>query len=301
MEISVGPTVIGLPSDHILNTSMLKAPLLANSAAMIASINAAAIAAGRGTVHPGFEVPVSTGIFPITVILFDSPAESDPGPFPIPAIPLIEAGGDAHVIVIASDTNHLYEVFGFRPGPPAAGSSGAMWDMSSYALRPLWNTSADGAGLPIAPLLIRFSEFATGAIKHALRVTVQTTRNFGNYLDPSKAYPADWPARHRGNVTLADPNVPAMGTRLRLKSTFDDSGFSAETRILTACMKAYGLIVADNGSALFLQGDMDAGWTSTLVDKLVTELRGVHVTDFDAVDGVTPYMISADSGQAKQV
>ncbi len=295
------PVLVGFPTDHILNTSILKAPLLANSVAMIASINTAAIAANRGPVHPGFEIPVNVGVFPVTNIIFDGAAESDPGPYPFPPNPSIEPGGDGHMLVIASDTNRLYEVFGFRPGPPAAGGSGAMWDMNGYALRPLWWTSADGAGLPIAPLLIRFSEFSKGAILHALRVTMQTTRNFGNYLDPSKAYPADWPARHRGNTTLADPNVPAMGTRLRLKSTFDDSGLSAESRIITTCMKTFGLIVADNGSAMFLQGDTDSGWTAALIDKLTTELRNVKVADFEAVDGVTPYMISADSGQARQL
>lgn len=206
------------------------------------------------------------------------------------------------MLCIESDTNHLYEVFAFRQGPPAAGGSGAMWDMSSYALRPLWNTSADGAGLPIAPLLIRFSEFSAGAIKHALRVTMNVTRSFGTYADPTtKAYPADWPARHRANQSNIDPNVPAMGQRLRLKATFDDSSLAAETRILTTAMKTYGLIVADNGSSMFLQGDTDPGWTTALIDKLTTELRGVKVADFEAVDGVTPFMISPDSGQAKQL
>lgn len=287
----------GFPADHILNTSMVKAPVLSNSAAMIANINVAAGA--RNTVHPGFEIPFSAGTFPLTGIIFDGASESDPGPYPLPANPPLEAGGDAHVIVVTPD-NNLYEVFGYRAGPPVGGGSGAHWDMNGYALRPMWWTSADGAGLPIYPLLIRFAEFATGMIKHALRCTVVGTRNFGNYLDPSKAYPASWPARHRGNVTNNDPNVPAMGERLRLKAGFDDSGLSAETRILTACMKTFGLIVADNGSSLFLQGDMDAGWTAPLIDKLTTELREVKITDFEVIDGVTGFMISADSGQAKQ-
>lgn len=288
----------GFPADHILNTQITKAPVLANSAAMIASINTAAGA--LNVVHPGFEIPVSIGNFPMTNIVFDGAAESDPGPYPLPPNPPIEAGGDAHVIVFTGD-NKLYEVFGYRAGPPVAGGSGAHWDMNGYALRPMWSTSADGAGLPIGPLLIRFSEYATGVIKHCLRCTVNGTRDFGNYLDASKAYPANWPARHRGNTTNADPNVPAMGERLRLKASFDDSALSAETRIITTCLKTYGLIVADNGHALFLQGDTDAGWTPGLIDKLTTELRAVHISDFEVVDGVTPFMIAADSGQAKQL
>ncbi len=294
------PTVgSGFPADHILNTPITKAPLLANSAVMIASIVASA-GTTHQVVHPGFEIPTSIGTFPSTPIIFDSPDESDPGPYPLPPTPPVEPGTDAHVIVFTGD-NKLYEVFGYRAGPPVAGGSGAHWDMGKYALRPMWNTSADGAGLPIGPLLIRFSEFATGVIKHTLRCTVNGTRDAGNYLDSSKAYPANWPARHRGNTTNPDPNVPAMGERLRLHAAFDDSALSAETKIITTCMKTYGLIVADNGSALFLQGDMDAGWTPALIDKLTTELRAVHITDFDVVDGVGPYMIAADSGQAKQI
>lgn len=298
------------PSDHILNTPIDKAPLLANSDAMIAQIKADA--AGRETVHPGFEIPISEGTFTAKNILISSvlpSGESDAGPYQIPDNPAIEAGGDGHVLSVSN--GKLYELFGFSLGPPASAGSGAIWDLSSYVLRRNGDTSADGAGLPIYPLMIRFKEFVTGEIKHALRVTVVKSRSFGSYAGMEGAGNppvADWPARHRSNHAIVDPNVPAMGQRLRLKATFDDSGLSPETQIITKCLKKYGAIVADAGSTMFFQGDTDPGWLgptsgafSSLTDKLVTELRNVHITDFEAIDGVSPFIIDVDSGKSKQL
>ena len=314
IQLSAAPaqtaSTLVFPADHILNPPIDKAPLLANSAAMIAQISADA--GNNQTVHPGFEIPVNEGVYPATTVLFDSADESDPGPYPIPANPQTEGGGDNHLIIRETDTSKIYEIFAYRAGPPAGGLCGASWDLSKYALRTLWNTSADAAGLPIYPLLIRFKEFAAGAINHALRVTVSHSRSFGNYAGLTTPGgtnpPADWPARHRADHTTVDPNVPAMGQRLRLKASFDDSGLSAPTRIITAALKKYGFIVADAGSSFFCQGDTDPGWTAattgqygSLQEMLVTELRNVHIADFEAVDGVGPFIISVDSGQAKQL
>lgn len=281
-----------LPPDHILNTPIIRAPALSNSAAMIASIGAA-------TVRLDFSLPVNRGVFPMRPMIFDNASDSDPGPYPVPADPQIEADGDQRLIVVATDTNRLYEVFNYRP-QPAGGLVGASWDLMSYGLRPLGNVSADTAGLPIFPLLLRFEELASGVIKHALRCMVSVSRNFGSYADSSRTFPADWPARHGGGPS-ADPNLPAMGTRLRLKASFDDAQFRAETRIVTTCMKQYGLIMADSGAALFVQGDTDPGWTTALVDAMATDCRGIHTGDFEVVDGVTPFIIDPDSAKAKQL
>lgn len=289
------------PADHILNTPMDKAPVLANSDAMIAQIKADA--AGHETVHPGFEIPVSEGTFPKRMVLFLSP-ESDAGPYAIPDNAPIEAGGDGHVITRQTDENKLYEIFGYVPGNVNQTGSGAIFDLNGYALRTNGDTSADGAGLPIYPLLLRYAEWAAGEIKHALRVTMRVTRNQGSYAGlPGAGNPpvANWPARHRGNQTNANPNVPGMGERLRLKASFDDSALSPDTKIVTACLKKYGLIVADNGSSLFIQGDTAPGWTPALIDKLTTELRTIRIENFEAIDGVSPFIIDVDSGKAKQL
>jgi hypothetical protein len=293
-QLSVISTTSGgvFPPDHIFNTPIFNAPLIPNSNAMIAAIGAAVV------VRLDFSIPVNRGVFPMTPITFDDASDSDAGPYPIPNNPQIDLG-DQRLIVVASDTNTLYEVFNYRVDLRTA-SNGARWDLGSYNLRPLGNVSADVAGLPIYPLLLRFEDFSKGAIKHALRCTLPVFRNFGNYADPARTFPADWPARHsRGNNV--DPNAPAMGTRLRLKATFDDSQLSADTKILTTRMKEYGVIVADAGAMLLMQGDNDPGWTPSLMDRLITDCRNIHVNDFEVVDGVTPFIIAPDSGKAKQL
>lgn len=317
--VKSGGTMV-FPADHILNTPIDQAPLLANSAEMIAQMVTDNTAVGQPsvTVHPGFEMPINEGIFPMTAVTGLS-SDSDAGPYAVPVNALVEVG-DGHMLARETDTNYLYEIYLFVQGPPVSGSSGAIWDLNSYALRPLWNTSSDAAGLPVYPLLIRYAEFAVGVINHALRVTVQATRNFGSYagvaLDAGlpATPPATWPARHRGNLTNTNPNDPSQGERFRLQASFDDSAFSPETKIITACLKKYGCIVADQGgNVLFgLQGDTNPAWLgptpnspagvayTSLTDKLVTELRNVPLTAFEVVDGVTDYIISSDSGQAKQ-
>ncbi len=303
---TVSPTV-GFPQDHILRTPMDTAPVLPNSDVIIQSIISAA---GKNpTLHPGFEIPVTEVAGAAFVnIIFASADESDPGPYPIPPDVEVEDGSDAHAIVLDTSANKLYEVYQFSAGPPMTGNAGAVFDLSGYALRPLGNTSADAAGLPIEPLLLRFKEFAQGHIDHPIRVTVPRTRNFGNEGLPAGAWsPANWPARHRANTVNTNPADPAMGERFRLKAGFDASGLSAEAQIIIQCLKKYGLIVADQGQAFFIQGDTDPGWLaptsgnySTLTDKLETELRNVHATDFEVIDGVTPFLLDPESAQAGQ-
>jgi hypothetical protein len=144
-------------------------------------------------------------------------------------------------------------------------------------------TSADAAGLPVLPGLVRYDEMASGAINHALRFTVPHTRHA--YL---------WPARHYAS-SLTDPSLPPMGQRFRLKATFNISGFSAANKVILTALKTYGMFIADNGSAWFLSGAPDARWNDDDLHLLQT---GVHGSDFEAVDE-SSLMIDPNSTQAR--
>jgi hypothetical protein len=194
--------------------------------------------------------------------------ESDPGPYPFTASTPIEQGSDRHALMIDQDSCTLFELFGARwnGGSPKAGS-GAIFDLGSDALRPAGWTSADAAGLPIFPGLVRADEVQAGAIDHALRFTVACTRNR-----------ALWPARHQAGVR--DRTCPPMGARFRLKAGFDISGFSTDAQVILTAMQHYGMIVSDNGSDWYFQGTSDAGWSNHLLDQLKT----VPASAFQAVD-----------------
>ncbi len=193
--------------------------------------------------------------------------ESDPGPYPFGGDVRIEGGSDRHAIMIEEGTCRLYELFAVRRngGHPTAGS-GAIFDLDSNALRPAGWTSADAAGLPIFPGLVRYDEvFGPDAgIHHALRFTVSCTRR--SYV---------WPARHQAGV--ADPDCPPMGARFRLRGGFDMSGYSARAQIVLRAMKRYGMIVADNGSDWYFQGAVDPRWTYSFVDQLKRVPAGAFV------------------------
>ena len=208
-------------------------------------------------------------------ISFDYADESDPGPYPIPRDAPIEGGrdsdGDRHVIVIDKGRCKLYEVFAAYPrdgGNRWQAGSGATWDLRSNDLRPRGWTSADAAGLPILPGLVRWSDVKKGSIDHALRFTVSRTR---------RAY--IYPARHYAS-SLTDPDLPAMGQRLRLKTSFDISGFSRQARIILRALKRYGMIVADNGSDWFITGSPNRHWNNDQLHE-IGEVLGRH---FEVVD-----------------
>ncbi len=208
-------------------------------------------------------------------ISFEYDDESDPGPYPIPPDAPIEGGrdsdGDRHVIVVDKGRCKLYEVFAAYPhdgGRRWTAGSGATWDLRSNDLRPRGWTSADAAGLPILPGLVRWSDVKKGSINHALRFTVSRTR---------RAY--IYPARHYASE-LTNRNLPAMGQRLRLKASFDISGFSRQARIVLRALKRYGMIVADNGSDWFISGAPHRRWND---DKL-HELGEVLGRNFEVVD-----------------
>jgi hypothetical protein len=207
--------------------------------------------------------------------------ESDPGPYPFDARTPIEGGSDRHVLVVERGTCRLYELFGasWNQGDPRAGS-GAVFDLDSNRLRPDTWTSADAAGLPILPGLVRRDEVEGGSIDHAIRFTVSCTTD---------AYV--WPARHEAGVN--DPDCPPMGARFRLKASFDLDGFSPKARTILRAMQTYGLMLADNGSNWYFQGTRDGHWRNDLLDQLKT----VPASAFEAVD-VSACMVDFDSGKA---
>ena len=292
---SAGPTLEGcpvFPADHIWNAPIDTLPVDPNSAAMIAPI------AGN-FLHPDFGSSTWEG-FPIGIpyvsvsgtqakvsVIFDYDDESDPGPYPIPPNPPIEgdpAGdGDRHMLILDRDNCVLYELYAARLEPSGwEAGSGAIFNLKDYALRPAGWTSADAAGLPILPGLVRYEEVAAGEIRHAIRFTLVQTRR--EYL---------WPARHYASY-LTDSQYPPMGQRFRLKASFDISGFSPEVQVILQAMKTYGLILADNGSNWYISGVPDERWDN----DVLRELRTVTGSNFEAVD-VSSLMLDSDSGQVK--
>jgi len=294
-----GPTIEGcpiFPADNIWNTPVADLPLNRNSSAFINTIGPTLGLHpdfGSGTWNGGpIGIPYSVveGSQPEVNISFDYADESDPGPYPIPPNALIEGGsqsaGDRHVLVLDRGNCILYELFSAYPQPDGSwqAGSGAYFDLHSNALRPSGWTSADAAGLPILPGLVRYDEVAAGEIRHALRFTAPQTSS--DYV---------WPARHEAS-SLTGAQIPPMGQRFRLKAGFDVSRFSAPVRVILQAMKTYGLILADNGSAWYISGAPDTRWDN---DMLVSGLAQVKGSDFEAVD-VSSLMVDPDSGLAIQ-
>lgn len=217
--------------------------------------------------------------------------ESDPGPYPIPPGAAIEGGaqfaGDRHVLVLDQDNCILYETWSTYPLPNGswAAGSGAVFDLRSNALRPSGRTSADAAGLPVLPGLVRSDEVASGEIRHALRFTAPQTR---------KAFV--WPARHHAS-SLTGLNYPPMGQRFRLKANFEISHFSPTLQVLLRALKKYGMILADNGSSWYISGVPDPRWNN---DTFVGELSHVRGSDFEAIDG-SSLMSDPDSGETNLI
>jgi hypothetical protein len=286
-----------LPPDNIWNRRVDALPVDPRSDDYVGTIGTSA------TLHPDFgsgEWPPGSGA-PIGIPFVEVPAgqpavpihwtaygsESDPGPYPVPGDAPIEGGpagtGDRHVIVVDRFDCTLYELFDAAPNGDGSWSaaSGARYDLASNALRPDGWTSADAAGLPIFPGLVRYDEVASGRIDHAIRFTAPVTRT---------AYV--WPARHQAGST-SSPSAPPMGQRFRLKGDFDISGYSPEVRVILTAMREYGLILADNGSSWFVSGAPDPRWDNGVLH----ELKTVPGSAFEAVD-VSVLMIDPDSGAA---
>lgn len=224
---------------------------------------------------------------PVAVTFTASGEESDPGPYPIPADAPIEGGacaeGDRHVIVAQEETCTLYELYDAQPRPDGSwqAASGARFDLASNALRPAGWTSADAAGLPILPGLVRYEEIAAGVIPHALRFTAEQTQD---------AYV--WPARHQAGAT-SDPDAPPMGQRFRLKADVEIDDFSPTNQIILQALKTYGMLLADNGGNWFLSGAPDDRWDNDDLHDLQERIQG---GDFEAVD-CGSLVVHPDSGQ----
>jgi len=293
----VAPTLEGcqvLPGDNIWNTAVDHMPVAAHSQDYINSIGP------NIPLHPdfgsgdweGFSIGIPYNVVPGTQaavsVVFDYSDESDVGPYPIPANPLIEGDptkGDRHILILDKDNCLLYELYAARKvsGSWHAGS-GAIYDLNANNLRTAGWTSADAAGLSMLPGLVRHAEVASGEINHAVRFTVQHTRN--TYV---------WPARH---LASSDPSLlnPPMGQRFRLKANFDISGFPAQIQVILRALKKYGMIVADNGSNWYISGVPDSNWND---DILVNQLLKVKGSAFEAVDS-SPLLINSNSAQARQ-
>jgi hypothetical protein len=226
----------------------------------------------------GYGIPyqVVTAATPRSSVVFQYDDESDHVGYPIPASPLIEGDGpptstqgDRHILMVDRDACWLYELFAaHKVGSQWYAGSGATWDLRSNALRQDGWTSADAAGLPILPGLVRYDEVLKGEIKHALRFTTDRTR---------QAY--IYPARHQaGESTSA--SLPPMGLRVRLKSTYDTSGFSAQARPIAIALQRYGMILADNGSDWYISGASNPSFD----DGVLHELDVIHGSDLEVVD-----------------
>jgi hypothetical protein len=208
-------------------------------------------------------------------VAFDDFKFSDPGPYPLPQPVDVESpvrNPDRHAIVVDRDRCRLYELYNARPqagGLAWRAGSGATWDLRSGALRPDGWTSADAAGLPMFPLLVRYDEVAAGAIDHALRIAVPKTRKGWVF-----------PARHDSS-RLTDPDLPMMGQRLRLKRSVDEMRFPPQARVVVRALKRYGAIVADQGAPWHLTGAPDDRWKMDQVFSIESRLRG---RDFEVVD-----------------
>jgi hypothetical protein len=201
-------------------------------------------------------------------------SESDPGPFPIPLNAPIEGNGagDSHVITVNAGTHKLYELYNAsRASAGWEASSGAKFDLDSNALRPLCYTSADAAGLPIFPGLVRYEEIAAGKITHPIRFTLQRARVSPMFVTP---------ARHYVSGTNTNAAFPApMGMRLRLKASVNIGSYSPANRVILSAMKQYGIILADIGSNFFISGAPDARWDNDDLKKL----GAIRPSDFEVV------------------
>jgi hypothetical protein len=266
---SLSPRAPSLPTEAAWNQDISKAPRDPRSNSYIAYINSH----GGDHLHPDFGSPRAYG-FPYSVVATGQRSlpinytaygdESDRGPFPVPARAPVEGGngsdGDRHVLVVDRSACKLYGLYRAfyvaTPRPHWNADSGTEWDLRSAARRPEGWTSADAAGLPIFPGLVRYDEVAAGRIEHAIRVTFESTRSAWVH-----------PASHCAGDT-SDPSAPPMGLRLRLKAGYGLGRFSGAARTIALAMKRYGLIVADNGSNWFFSGTSDKRWDDDDLSRL---------------------------------
>jgi hypothetical protein len=282
------------PADNVWHADISKLPIDSHSAAWVDAI-------GRSdNLHPDFgpsfgAQPVPYGI-PVTVVSASHPkvhvkfryaSESDRVGYPLGSDTKIEGGqnadGDRHAIMVDKSNCRLYETWlTQKKGSRWTAGSGATWSLNSDKLRHNGWTSADAAGLPILPGLLRYAEVKSGVVDHAIRFTAPVTST--HFL---------WPARHEAG-SKSSLNYPPMGARFRLKASFSMAGYSRDAKVVLRAMQTYGLILADNGSSWYFQGDDSRNWHN----KLISELKTIPAADFQAVDE-SSLEISPNSGQAR--
>jgi hypothetical protein len=265
------------PSNNPWNTDISQYPLDPNSDAYIAAL--------PGNLHPDFGHDPHYGI-PFVVVPKNQPkvpvkfkykSQSNPGPYPIPPDAPIEGGphsdGDRHVLVLQQGACKLYETWRSFPvdgGTSWRAGSGAIFPLNTNKLRPNGWTSADAAGLPILPALVKCDEVAAGEIDHALRVTFQETQD--GYIHPATHFASD----------SNDPSLPPMGLRIRMKASYDISGLTGQSLVIATAMKKYGMLVADNGSNWYFQGQGGSA-SSCWNDNDLDQLKNVPNTAFEVV------------------
>lgn len=283
-DLGIGASLHGkrlFPADNPWNQDISGLPVDPNSNNLIASIGLnTGLHPDFGTFWAGAPIGIPYVVVsgtqtkvPINFTAYGD--ESDPGPYPVPSNAPIEGGpnanGDRHVLVVDRDNWKLYELYRAFPvggGTSWRADSGAIFDLNSNALRPAGWTSADAAGLPIFPGLVRYDEvFEQKEITHALRFTAQLTR---------RAYV--YPARHFASSNTS-PNLPPMGMRVRLKASFDVSKFSPAMQVILNALKKYGMILADNGSNWYVSGAHDTRWN----DEELNTLKAIRGSDFEVV------------------
>lgn len=273
------------PSNNVWNTRVDTLPVNPNSGAWVSTIGSSS------PIHPDFGSASNNGI-PYNVVNSSQKAvtvsftyadESDPGPYPIPTNPVIEGGSDHHILLVDTANCTDYELYSASQngnGSWSAGS-GAIFPLTSNQLRPAGWTSADAAGLPILPGLVKYDEVAAGVINHAIRFTAPAIAN--SYI---------WPARHEASY-YSGTQYPPMGARFRLKASVNISSFPAPVQVILTAMKKYGIILADSGAPWFISGAPDSRWNDDVLHTLTT-LNG---SDIEAVDE-SSLMVNSNSAQA---
>jgi hypothetical protein len=268
------------PADSVWHANISKLPVDSHSAAWVKNIGKSddlhpdfGPSFGAQPVPYGMAITVVGGGHKKVPVTFTYASESDKVHYPLGSDTKIEGGknasGDRHALVVDKSTCRLYETWETRQTSHGwTAGSGATWSLKSDKLRPKGWTSADAAGLPILPGVLRYAEVKAGFVDHAIRFTAPVTST--HYL---------WPARHEAG-SQSSLNYPPMGARFRLKASFSMKGYTRSARVVLKAMQTYGLILADNGSPWYFQGDDSTHWGNTLIG----ELKTIPARDFQAVD-----------------
>jgi hypothetical protein len=276
-----GPSLAGcpmLPADNAWNQKVTSLAVRPDSPTLITNISST----GKTNLHPDFGgggaygipyVVVASGQAKVPINYTAYGDESDPGPFPVPGSAPVEGGsastGDRHVLVVQQGSCHLYELGrAFWRGNHWDADVGVNWNLDSNALRPAGWTSADAAGLPILPGLVRYDEVAAGHIDHAVRFTVPRSQK--GYILPATHYAS----------SSTSAALPPMGLRLRLKASFSLTPYHGESLVILKALKTYGMIVADNGSSWYISGTADPRWN----DGDLNQLKTVPGAAFEALN-----------------